>query len=72
MTYEQVDEYVEEQLDAIEETHSPDTIKKVRTSLSLALFALEDLQPEDAEDESWCPFEHLYYWAPFVLVGDWK
>ena len=18
------------------------------------------------------PFSHLYYWAPFVLVGDWK
>jgi CHAT domain-containing protein len=18
------------------------------------------------------PFEHIYYWAPFILVGDWK
>lgn len=18
------------------------------------------------------PFSHLYYWAPFVLIGDWK
>ena len=27
---------------------------------------LEDYRPGDH------PFDHMYYWAPFVLVGDWK
>lgn len=58
--------------------------QELRTQLADGAPVLHDLQsrnlsltepeglPERELDYSRRPFEHLYYWAPFVLVGDWQ
>lgn len=42
---------------------------QVAQTLPLLEFKAEAAPPIDYDAH---PFDHLYYWAPFILVGDWK
>jgi CHAT domain-containing protein len=71
MTYIQARDYTQVRRRAIEASH-PDNAEVLVRDLSIGLLALEVDKPADSEDNAWQPFAHPYYWAPFVLVGDWK
>lgn len=71
MHYGEVRAYVS-QRQAMLEAQYPHEAAKLIQELHLALLGLEANQPVDAEEDDWRPFTHLYHWAPFALVGDWK
>ena len=62
-----------EELEAILSRYTEDDGDALRARVSTALQQLRDMETaDDRVDYQARPFEATYYWAPFVLVGDWR
>lgn len=47
-------------------------VELLRGQISQAITQLRAFRPEELRiDYQMCPFAAIYYWAPFILVGDW-
>jgi CHAT domain-containing protein len=69
MTYGQTKAYVHQRRELARTSGAEDADVRVR-DLDVGLFSIEVNAP-DFVDDDWRPFATLYYWAPFVLIGDW-
>ncbi len=76
LTMQQVIDYCKQRLLEIrqlEETEwSRKMAKAIQDRLDLWDFYLEEASDDPTVSEKAKPFERPYYWAPFILVGDWR
>lgn len=70
LNYADVVAYVEQRRAANAASHRDNT-GQIDAWLAVNLLALERERPAGALGDDWLPFDRIYYWAPFVLVGDW-